>query len=413
MKKKIIWAVVILVAASILTYKIKTGGQTAEVELAKAAKGDIVEYIEETGVVMLEEETEIYSATAGKVIQVTKNPGEEVKAGEVLVKLDNSDLQLQIKALKAQKLSVTAQFDEVRDSAEEEEIKKLTAQVNASEVLYEEAKRVSDNNKVLYEAGAVSLDTFKGSVAKLAEAEASLEAARSNLAAAQKGTSDNIKKQYEAQLSEIQTKIEQLEKKSEEMVIKSSIDGLIMASEIEAGSIVQMGSKLFEIGGSKGFYIESNVLTEDILGVKLGSPVLMENEDLNIENMKGVVRKIHPRAESIMSDLGIEQKRIKVEIALDNVDKVLRPGYEVTVKVITQSSKDTLLLPEKAIFNYKGKDHVFVNENGQAKLRAIQTGLESDEQVEVVNGLSEGEEVILSPDEDLEEGMKIKQKEAL
>ncbi len=407
MKQKIIWIVVILVLASIFVYKIKSVGQAVTVESEKVSKGDIVEYVEETGDLMLEDETVIYSTAAGRVERVLKKVGEAVKAGEAIVEID-SDLQLQIKALKAQKLSIAAKYDEIKSSAEDEEIRRLSAQVRASEASYEESKSAADSNKVLFEAGAVSLDTLKSYITKLAAAEASLETAKSNLATAQKGASANVKKQYEAQLSEIQARIEQLEKKLEEMVVSSPIDGVVMASQVEEGNIVQMGSKLFEIGGSKGFYLESDILIEDIAGVKPGSPVIIENEDLGIMNMKGTVRKIYPKAFNKLSELGIEQKRIKVEIDLSIGAEELRPGYDMTVKIITQSNKDALLIPDKAIFEYQGKDYVFVNEGGAAILRAIEKGLESNEQVEVLKGLNEGEEVILSPDESLEEGAKIK-----
>ncbi len=407
MKKKVIWIVVILILVSIVFYKIKSGGQTVTVELSKVTKGDIVEYVEETGDLMLEDEIEVYSTAAGRVTQVTKKVGEAVKAGEVLVEIDN-DLLLQIKALKAQKLSISGKYDEIKGSADDEQIRRLSAQVRASEAAYEESKTSVENNKALFEAGAISMDTLKSSITKLAAAEASLEAAKSNLASAQKGPSGNVRRQYDAQLSELQAKIEQLEKKAKEMVVRSPIDGLVMASQIEVGNIVQMGTKLFEIGGSEGFYLESDVLIEDIAGVKLGSPVIIENEDLGIVEMKGTVRKIYPKAFNKMSELGIEQKRIKVEIDLGKAPEGLRPGYDMTVKIITQSRKDALIIAEKAIFEYQGKDYVFANVGGVATLRAIEKGIVSDEQVEVLKGLNEGEEIILSPDETLKEGAKIK-----
>jgi len=412
MKKKIIWIFIFLVVASILFYKITSGGQALTVEIAKVTRGDIVEYIEETGEVMPDRETEIYSTSAGKVIQVLKEAGDTVKAGDLLARIDNTDLLLQIKALKAQKLAASAKYEEIKSSADEAEIRRLSIKLSAYEALYEEAKRTADNNKILYESGAISLDTLKSSITKLATAEADLETARSILAEAQKGVSLYVKKQYEAQLSEIQARIEQLEKKSEEMIVKAPVDGLVMIAEIEKGSIVQMGSKLFEIGSSKGFYLKSDVLVEDISGVNLGSSVIIENEDLGIKEIRGTVRKIYPKAESKMSDLGIEQKRIRVDIGIDNMDKELRPGYDMTVNIVKQSKKDTLLISEKAIFEYQGKDYVFVNESGTARLRAIEKGIESNDQVEVLGGLKEGEEVVLTPDETLEEGTKIKIKEA-
>lgn len=408
MKKKIVWIVVfLLVVAGIAGYKIKMGGQPTVVESEKVTRGDIAEYIEEMGNVKLQEGTVIYSTVTGKADSVTKAAGDTVKAGEVLAEIDN-DLLLQIKALEAQKSSVAAQYDEKKALADEGEIRMLNAEVHSKEASYEEAKIAADNNKVLYEAGAISLDTLKSSITKLAAAEASLETARNNLAAARKGASENVRKQYEAQLSEIQARIDQLVKKANEMVIKAPTDGVVIAADVKKGGIVQAGSRLFEISGSQGLYIESDLLIEDIAEVKVGSVVQIEDEDLGIVNMTGKVRKIYPKAESIMSDLGIEQKRVKVEIELDNAPEILRPGYDITVKIITQNRKDVLLINEKAIFEYQGKDYVFVNEKGAAMLRAVEKGIESNEQVEIIKGLNEGETVVLSPDETIKEGTKIK-----
>jgi HlyD family secretion protein len=411
MKKKIILIGIFLTAAVIIGLILKQSGSAVQVELARVTRGDIEEYVEEKGVLMLEEETSIYSAASGRIIQVGKKAGEAVKAGEVLAKMDNADLSLQIKGLEAQKLSITAGYNEAKSPADEE-ISKMRAQLRSAEANYEESKRLAENNKTLYEAGAISLDTYKSSVLIMTDAEYSLEAAKSSLALAEKGASEYVRKQYEAQLSEVEAKIDQLRLKAEEMLIKSPIDGMVLAVEIKEGNIVQPGTILFEVGSSKGSYIESNVLIEDIAGIEPGSEVRIEDEDLGIGNVRGTVRKIHPKAISIMSDLGIEQKRIKVEINIEDTLEGLRPGSDMTVKIIRKSSEDTLIIDEKAVFDYQGKDHVFVNEGGTVKLRAIEKGIESDEMVEVLKGLKEGEEIILSPDETLEDGRKIKSKEA-
>lgn len=408
MKKKITWIVILLVvAAGIAGYMAKAGGNAVAVESAAVTRGDIEEYIEETANLMLEEETVIYSTAAGKVAGEVKKAGETVKAGEILLLIEN-DLDLQIKALEAQKLSVAAQYAEVRDTADSDELRKLEADVRAREAAYEEAKAAADKNKVLYEAGAISLDTLKSSQTKLVVAEAALEAARSSYSSAQKGASENVKRQYEAQLSEIQARIDQLKKKAEEMIVRAPMDGLITASEVKKGSIVQMGTKLFEIAGSKGFYLESDILTDDIALVELGAPVVIEEEDLGITGMKGKVRKIYPKAFSKISELGIEQKRVKIEIELENIPENIRPGYDMTARIVTRSRKHALLIDEKALFEYQDKDCVFVNEGGRAALRIVEKGLESDDKVEITKGLEEGEIVILSPDDTIKEGMRIK-----
>lgn len=407
MKKKIILTGIVLTAAVITGLLLKQGSSGVQVELAKVTRGDMEEYVEEKGILLLEEETSVYSAASGRITEVRKNPGDSVKAGEVIANIDNADLSLQIKGLEAQKLSITARYNEARNPANEE-ISRLRAQLRSAEATYEESKRLAENSRILYEAGAISQDDYKSSVLKASDAEYSLETAKSSLALAEKGASEYVRKQYEAQLSEIQAGIDQLRLKSEEMVIKSPIDGMVLAVKIKERNIVQPGTILFEVGGSKGFYIESDVLIEDIAGIEPGSEVRIEDEDLSIDNIRGIVRKIHPKAISVMSDLGIEQKRIKVEIDIEDTLEELRPGFDMTLKIIRQKSADTLIIDEEAVFNYRGKDHVFVNEGGVAKLRAIEKGIESRELIEVIKGLQEGEEIVLSPDEILEEGTKIK-----
>jgi len=408
MKKKLIWiGIFLILAASIAVYIVKMGGKAVEVETAEVTTGNIEEYIEETGTVMLEEETNVYAATAGRVVEAAREIGDEVKAGEVLVKLDNADITLQIKALEAQKLSVAAKFAEAKTPAEEQ-VSKLKALLRSAEAAHDEAKRILDNDRALYEAGAISLDSYKASVTKFAAAEASLESAQSELALAEKGLSANISKQYQAQLSEIQANIDQLIKKNKETIVYAPIDGVIMDTDIQEGAMVQAGAKLYEIGGPKGLYIESNILIEDIREIKEGSIVRIEDEDLGVKSITGTVRKIYPKAVSMTSDLGVEQKRVRIEVSLDNENEGLKPGYDMVIKIVTQGKENTLLIPDKAAFEYQGKDSVFVNEGGIAKLREIVTGLESGEQIEVLSGLKAGELVILTPNDTLEDGMKVK-----
>jgi HlyD family secretion protein len=408
MKKKIIWIGLIIVIIAIAAYSFTASKKPIAVDLGTVEKGNIQEYIEETAVVQLENETAIYSTEGGKVLEVMAEVGQEVKAGDVLLQMDAQSIELQIKNLEAQKQSTAAQYAGVNEPASAAEIRKLNAQVKSVEVTYQEAKRTVENNKALYESGAISMDAYQSSLVALSSQEAALEAAKSNLELAQNGVSGNVKKQYQAQLAGIQANIGILQKRRADLKVVSPINGVVLTRNIEKGAILQPGIIIFEVGDKSGIYLESDILVDDIANVKVGSKVLIENEDLGITAVKGTVRKIYPKAFSKMSELGIGQKRVKTEIDFSEGVADLKSGYDMTVKIITASKENTLLIDEKAIFEYQGKDHVFVNENGVAKLRAVEKGLESDERVEVLSGLKEGEKIILSPDEKLAEGTKIK-----
>ncbi|WHH60884.1 efflux RND transporter periplasmic adaptor subunit [Petroclostridium sp. X23] len=408
--KKMIWIaiiIVVLIAAAGVFIRI-SGSQAVEVDMDTVEKGDIYKYVEETAVVQLENEVSVYARESGSIVEIYADIGGAVKAGDLLVKMDDTEVVLQKKALEAQKQSIAAQYEEMKRPVDQEEIRKLEAQMRSAQSSYEEANREVSNHRTLYEEGAISFDVYQKSLAKLTEAEANIEVAKSNIALAKKGISGYVKKQYEAQIAEVQARIDLLTKKQNDMVVKAPVDGIVMDKETEIGSTVQPGTLLMELGSEKGVFLESDILVDEISDVKQGAAVLIENEDLGIKNMKGTVRKIYPKAFSKMSELGIEQKRVKLEIDFDNDIRELKSGYDVNVKIITDYKENTIVIDEKAIFDYQGQDHVFVNENGTAKLRAIKKGIEGDEKAEVLEGLKEGEKIILSPDEKLAEGVKIK-----
>ena len=163
---------------------------------------------------------------------------------------------------------------------------------------------------------------------------------------------------------------------------------------------------LMELGDTNNLYIQSDILVSEITDIKEGLLVRLINEDLGIEGT-GKVQKIHPNAFSKISDLGVEQKRITVDIEMGTTPEGLRPGYDLQIRIITESSGDTLIVPENSLFSMDNKDYVFVAMDGRAKLREIQTGIQSGREMEVLSGLEKGEIVIMSPDGDLEEGSKI------
>ncbi|MGI6686131.1 MAG: efflux RND transporter periplasmic adaptor subunit [Bacillota bacterium] len=412
-KKRFIWMVVALLSV-ITVISVTLSGKSVEVDTIQVVKGDLDKYVEEIATVRMEDQILLTATTAGRIREVLKKAGDKVNAGEVLAKLDDQEVFLQIQALEAQKQSAEAELAEARNPAGKEEIEMLKAQVKAAEVSYNAAKREADNNKTLYESGAVSLDVYQSSLTRLAGEESNLEAAKSRLTLAQKGASSNVRKQLEGQINRIQAEIDLLKKQSNDLSIKAPMDGVVLDVKVMMDSFVQPGSPLFEIGRDEALFLESDILVEEVGDIKVGADVIIENEDLNIKEIRGTVRKVHPKAFSKISDLGIEQKRVKVEIDFkDNIDsnddtKTLKPGYDMDIKVIIESRKDILFIDENALFEYQGKDYVFVVENGQARLRKIEKGIESDEKIEVIKGLKEGEEVILSPDETIEDGLKIK-----
>ncbi len=406
-KKRFFWiGLIVLVVAIAASRMIPEKGVT--VEMGTVQKGNIDKYVEEIATVFVEDEVSVYAVEGGLVVKVLADTGYTVRKGDALIQIDDKEIIMEKQILVAQMKSASAQYEEKKKPVDSEEINKLRAQVRSAEIKYEEAKRSMENHKSLYDAGAISHNDYQKFVVNFDTSEAELEVTKSNLALAQKGISINIEKQYQAQITEIEKRIEILEKKHRDLVIQSPIDGIVMANKIKTGNILQSGALVMEIGSTTGYYLESDILMEEIASVQQGSIVMINNEDLGIKDAEGTIINISPKAFGKVSDLGIEQKRVKVKIRMDEEIKTIKPGYDLEIKIITDSRKNILLVDEKAVFTYQGKDCVFIVEDGIAKLRNIEKGLESDQKIEVLSGLREGEKVILSPNEEIKEGSRIK-----
>lgn len=407
-KKKIISIAIIVTIIGVSGFYISTQSTAVYVSTAAVIEGDIAKYVEELGVVKVKDQMNIYAPTAGMVTEVLVDIGDQIKKGDVLVKLDGEQLSRQMAELESQRAAVLAQYKEAKQPIDNKTIEKLELEIEDIEKRVKKAEEVANNKKVLYDAGAVSQEEYQSALRSLEGEKSNLEKAKLDLELMTKPVSENIMTQYEAQIKQLDIQKEELEKSSKNFTITASMDGTILQKEVEKGSYLQPGMNIMQVGNVEELYVESDVLVGDIANVYEGSVVKMSNENLGIMDLEGVVKKIHPNAFSKVSDLGIEQKRIKVDIEIKDAVKNLRPGYDLDIKIITESKENVLLVPENSLFNIDGKDFIFVNENNKARLREVEKGIESQRQVEVVKGLKEGEMVLISPNEKVEEGISIK-----
>ncbi|MBC8868521.1 MAG: hypothetical protein H8E44_03845 [Planctomycetes bacterium] len=127
------------------------------------------------------------------------------------------------------------------------------------------------------------------------------------------------------------------------------------------------------------------------------------------------VYRVYPRAWSRGSPLGDGKQRVKVIARLsdDALQQIRELGvgadYRVRVRIFMDGRSDAVLVPRSALFrNSDSGWQVFTVRNGRARLRDVTVGLMNDQDVEVTGGLEEGETVILAPENDMMEGIRVR-----
>jgi HlyD family secretion protein len=149
-----------------------------------------------------------------------------------------------------------------------------------------------------------------------------------------------------------------------------------------------------------------DVLSTDAVKVKPGTPVLVEGWG-GEGALQAHVRMIEPSGFTKVSALGVEEQRVNVIADFVGDPGPLGDGYRVEARLVIWEADDVLRTPASALYR-KGRGWgVFVVENGQARERQVQIGHRSAFDVEVLHGLDKGAEVILHPNNQITDGLRV------
>lgn len=192
--------------------------------------------------------------------------------------------------------------------------------------------------------------------------------------------------------------------------VLSPVSGRVLRVLKESEGVVASGEPLLEVGNPGELEIVADLLSTDAVRVQPGQRVLVEAWGGG-EPLEGRVRRVEPFGFTKVSALGIEEQRVNV--VMDFTDppgrwQRLGHGYRVEPRIVLAEKADALKVPRAALFRDGGKWAVFVRDGGRATLRHVQLGLENGLEAEIVEGLAEGDEVVLQPGDRVSDGTRVR-----
>jgi len=349
------WIVIGLLAVAAAAAAAVTVNSGITVDTAAVDQGEVRKLLKETGTAESERSVTVAAKNSVDIKGLLVEEGDHIQAGDLLISVKGTSAELDIKSQRAELTGLQAQ--------------------------YNQAKELANKNKNLYEQGALSYEDYNAS----------------NTAA----------KQLASQISALQYSIESYRESSGAEGVTAPVSGYLTGVYVEEGEFAPAGTPLFEISDLDDIYIKTDFIADDADRIKVGDKARIYNEDTGLNDENGTVRKIYLKAEDKMSELGVNQKRVTVEISF-GTQETLRLGSDVDVEITVEKKENVLRVPDLAVFEKNQKNCVYVIENGRAVLRQVDTGLEGEDYMEVVSGLSKGDTVILSPSDSLSEGDKVK-----
>ncbi|MCD6112260.1 MAG: efflux RND transporter periplasmic adaptor subunit [Bacteroidales bacterium] len=420
-KKKIIIisAVVLFIIIIILSIGKKKGwiGEKEKIKVATelVKRRNITEIVSANGKIQPEEDIKITPYISGEVVKLYVNEGDKVKKGDLLAEIDPkiylSNYERMEAALNSQKASL---------ASSEARLLQAKSQFAKEELSF-------NRNKKLWEQNVISKADFEAAKSAYQVAKAQVASAEQNVKAAKYTVSSSLASLKEAKENLTRTKI------------VSPSDGTVSKLNVEQGERVagasqfSAGTEIMRIANLNEMEVNVEVNENDIVRVNLFDTCLIEVDAYLNRKFKGIVTEIATSANvtGVSADQ-ITNFNVKIRVLKDSYSDLivnskfppLRPGMSATVDIQTQKANNVITVPIQAVttradttgkFKNKTKEneskeynpdkneeeeikeYVFVYDNGIAKLQKVKTGIQDNMYIQILEGLTENQEVIVAP----------------
>jgi RND family efflux transporter MFP subunit len=359
-----------------MSMRVTSGNTPFPVLIVPVERGTITGTVTYTGGVLPFNEEDIYPRVTGRILEMLVYPGDPVRPGQVLARLDSVELSSRVREAEAGLAAARAN----RVQAEKE----LAAVV--AEAGY--ARAVADRTARLFTTGAVSRQELESDNAAAVAAEAKMDAARARIEAA-----TSMLAQSEAVLRTATTV-------RDYVTIVASSPGYVVKRLVAPGVLVQPGMAILKVAQIDKVRLQANVGEKDLASIRVGSPVQVTTTSAAQPPLMVKVTAMFP-----FVDQG--PRTAVVEALVDNTVRRLLPGQYVTMRFVTGERADALTVPAPAVVRMGGKATVWLAKEGRAESRPVTTGLESPDRVEIREGLTGDERVIASGREGLYTGARV------
>jgi HlyD family secretion protein len=374
--------VIAIVVVVFLPFKMEPS-QSQEIQLVTVERGRVVRAFSGEGVVEPQSEVLILSPASSIIKEILKEVGIHVNAGEPIIILDPTPIQAQIENIQDQLEMKQNSLTKNRLNARSTKVD-LDYNVQVKNLRIASLKSEMADQEQLLEVGGISPARFEKTKQELELAEKDLimlQEQNSIKLQQLEADEEGLRLQIEMQEKELAQKQETLSK----MIIRAPSAGIILSIRGKVGEKVENDRLLVEMSDLTNFKIKGKVDDDYSEQVKTGTRVYVV---MDSDTLSGVVGTVNP----VIRDRMIE---FDVNLQESNHYK-LRPNLDVHLDIVREERDSVLRIPESPILG-RGETHrVYVLQNGEAQERLIRTGLRTDTWVEVQEGLSEGEQVVMS-----------------
>ena len=389
-----------------------------DVSTAQAVVKPIPTYLEATGNLAGDEQTDVAANVGGKIVEVNFDVGSYVQKGSVLIRLDDRDAKIRLEQAQAQaeqsRKAVNQAIANLRQNQVRLGVKdgesfdiETFSQVKSVKANLVLAQKELDRSEKLLESGDVSRSVVDQRRAQRDALLGQLDEARSNAAVAVKAISSTEAAVSSAKsaVATSETQIDQAKKAILDTVVYAPISGYISERVSDPGEYISPSvpnSKVATIVRTGTLRLRIDVPEQAIAKVGLGQGISLQTSAYPDRNFAGTVARVLP-------GLNTTARTLTVEAEVPNPGGLLKPGQFATVRITQSKPENAVMVPASAVKTEGDINKVFVVKDGAAREHIVQLGLLENGIIQIKTGVAEGDVVATSNLSALVDGVLVRQ----
>ncbi len=396
-KKQLIALVSCMVVLAVALYfyfgndrNMKKGGRHGNplVKVQKVVRQDMMRHIALSGQTVADANIPLAPKYTGRITAVNVKLGDTVKAGEILLIQDTADLDISIDQNAAAANAAQADAREAAASYDANYIKAKNA--------YELERAKYQRNQYLFSIGAISQDKLDSVEQEYMASKAAFDVLANQVDGGDAASVQS--KNYTAEKQRHAT--DALRKQREDMILRAPRDGVIGYRNAEVGAIVSAGTKVLSLVDNSHINVDCTLSESDAAILEPGMEVWVTIDAMG-QDYAGRIVYVSPAMDE-------SSKTYQVRIELDESKDAIKAGLFARTAIDILQRRDTLFVPKEAVLSKNGRQTLFVlRDDGTVEEREIKIGLMNDESEEILDGLVDGETVILSNQDKLQTGTRV------
>ena len=350
------------------------GGAAVATQTTHVQRMSVQREVELSGTLMSPDMAKISSEVAGVVREVRVELGTEVRAGDVLVRLEPSELKLAVDRAESALRQVEAQLGIERGQDKQPPADEQIASVRQQLANRDEARAAFERAQQLSERGLLTRADRDTAETRVKVSDANLQAALDNV------------RSLKASLQDRRASYELAQKKLTDATIKAPVAGAVSERLVQPGEYIRENTPVASIVQVNPLKLKTAIQEKHASVIRPGQGVEFNVEAFLDRTFKGKIAYVSPAVDQAT-------RTFPVEALVENTDRVLKPGFFAKGVVHTKIDENVLAVPEDAISTLAGVSTVYVIENGKARQQQVTLGARQSKLVEVTTGLK-GDETL-------------------